>query len=155
MVPNGSSAKNLKGFTLIEVLISVALLIFIFSLGPFFNVSILREYQISQEADYLEDNLRLIQALSLFGKDDASFGIQFSSDKYSLFEKISGKIELFRSHLLPKGIIISGPEEIVFEKPSGKPSWSGILRIMEMENGVVFRKKEVEINSQGNIEILK
>lgn len=159
MVFNGEPTQILKkrGFTLIELLISVAILSLLFSWGPFVNVSTFRDYQISQEADYLVNNLRFVQYLSLQQKDDSSFGIKFSGNEYSLFENLSsGKTEFFRSHPLPKGFEISGPEEITFRKSTGKPSWNGDIRILETtKKGVVFHKREININSEGNIEILK
>jgi prepilin-type N-terminal cleavage/methylation domain-containing protein len=146
-----------KGFTLIELLISVSILILILSLSPFPQVSILRDYQISWEANYLEINLRDIQFASLYQKNDAFFGIKFSKDKYLLFEKNSqGEIEIFKLHLLPKGFQISGPEQIIFEKGTGKPSWEGIIRILEItKEDIILHKREISINSEGNIEILK
>ena len=159
MVFNDKNAQTLtkKGFTLIELLIAVAILILILAWGPFTNLSTFRDYQVFQEADYLVSNLRFAQYLSLYQKNDASFGIEFSSNRYSLFERSSnGKIGFIRSHSLPGGLKISGTKQIVFQKNTGKPSWSGIIRIQETtKGGIVFHKKAININSQGNIEILK
>jgi type II secretory pathway pseudopilin PulG len=159
MVFSGKLTKILKkgGITLIELLISVAILILILSFGPFVSVKTLRDYQISQEANYLVSNLRFLQYLSLYQKDDSSFGISFSEAKYSLFEKPSDKdIEIFQSHPLPKGFKINGPKEIIFEKNTGKPLWNGTINILEITKGeVVFHKREISINPEGNVEILK
>lgn len=147
-----------KGFTLIELLISVALLLLLLSLGPFVNVSTLRDYQISQEADYLVSNLRHLQLLALFHSNDSHFGIQFTQNSYSLFIQTSPEEkEVFRSRLLPKGFILSAPPQILFYKNTGKPSWSGIIAILEQnpKNKFIFHKKEIHINAQGNIEILQ
>ena len=149
---------NQKGFTLIELLISVAILILIFSFGPFITIGALRDYQISQEADYLVSNLRLVQQLSLQQKNDSFFGIKFAKNTYSLFRTTSleDEIEIFRSHPLPKGYQINGPKKVIFEKMTGKPLWNGIIGILEVtKDGVVLHKKEININPEGNIEVLQ
>ena len=148
---------NKEGFTLIELLVSISILILILSLGSLANVGTLREYQISQETNYLVSNLRFLQYLSFYQKDDSSFGINLSNNQYTLFEKSSGnKIEVFRAHSLPNGLEIVGPKEISFEKDTGKPSWNGIINILDVtKQGAVFHKREININPQGNIEILQ
>ncbi len=161
MVFNHKFARVLKrgeGFTLIELIITVALLTIIFSLGPFLDVAVLRDFQISQEAGHLEGNLRGLQFLALHQKNDSAFGIKFSEDRYLLFEgpSFARKNEIFRIHLLPEGFIISGPEEIIFEKVTGKPSWEGVIRISETaKGGIVLHRREVSINFVGNIETLR
>ena len=148
---------NKEGFTLIELLVSISILILILSLGSLANVGTLREYQISQETNYLVSNLRFLQYLSLYQKDDSSFGINLSNNQYTLFEKSSGnKIEVFRAHSLPSGLEIVGPKGIIFEKDTGKPSWNGIINILDVtKKGAVFHKREININPEGNIEILQ
>jgi prepilin-type N-terminal cleavage/methylation domain-containing protein len=160
MVFNPQSAPILKkrGFTFIELLVSVAILILVLAFGPFIGTAIFRDYQTSQEANYLETNLRGGQLFSWGQKNDSSFGIRFFEDKYFLFEGSSfdKKTAILRSHPLPKGFKIEGPREIVFKKGTGKPSWDGIIRILEItKEGVILHKREIHINLEGNIETLK
>ncbi|MCD5396359.1 MAG: prepilin-type N-terminal cleavage/methylation domain-containing protein [Candidatus Pacebacteria bacterium] len=147
-----------KGFTLIELLLAVALLILIFSFGPFVGVKTLRDYQISREANYLVNNLRFAQYLSLFQKNDSFFGIKFTEKGYSLIEKpsLDEEGEALRYHPLPRGFKINAPKEIIFQKSTGKPLWDGVVRIVEVtQEGVILHKREININSAGNIEVLK
>jgi hypothetical protein len=106
----------------------------------------------------LESNLRLVQRLSLQQKNDSSFGIKFFENKYFLFERPSfeKKVEIFQAHQLPKDFKIEGPSEIVFEKATAKPSFVGIIRILLLDKeNIVLNKREIDLNSVGNIEILK
>lgn len=159
MVFDGKFTKSLnsEGLTLIEVLISISILILLFSSGPFISTKILKDYQISQESNYLVGNLRFLQYLSLYQKNDCSYGIKFLENKYLFLKKYpDGETEAFKSHFLPQNLKIEGPSEIIFEKNTGKPSWSGIVRIIERTNeGIILQKREIDINSEGNIEILK
>ncbi len=160
MVSGNQHSFTLKsrGFTLIEFLITVGILLILLSLGPFITTGTLRDYQISQEANYLIDNLRLAQHLSLYQKDDSFFGIRFAKDKYFLIQKSSlqEQGEPFRAHSLPTNFQINGPSEIIFEKMTGKPLWQGVIGILEVnQKGVVFHRREIYINAEGNIETLQ
>lgn len=156
MVFDSQSSSNIKGLSLIELLISLFLLFFLFSFGAFSTINILRDYQIIQETEKLITNLKFLQLFSLYQRKDSCYGIKFQNDKYSVFQKVGEEREFLKVYILPSGFKIEGPEEIVFEKDSGKPSFEGIIRISEVNSqGVVLKKKEIEINSEGNIEILK
>ncbi len=144
--------SNKKSFTLIEVLIVLALtsLIIVFSL-PLFNLfKINRKLDIQQNK--IIDTLRLAQNKSQTGLDNSSYGVYFETDGYVFFKGDSYETRDTQYDIeyeLPSGFSLSGLEEVVFYKITGRPSSSGNLVITETSSG---RTRTISINSLGLIQ---
>lgn len=117
---------RIKSFTLIELLIVIALVVSIMALAVPFGVEFLQKQRIEEETATLANNLKAAQARATAGKNDSSWGIKFFEDEdyYVLFAgesyetRISKYDEAFQ---LSSGTNITGADEIVFEKITGQP----------------------------------
>ena len=142
----------LTGFTLIEFLIVGATIIL---LSGFFLPIGFGFYQ-TQNVDEARENtvtlLRRVQSQALFQKNDSPFGVKFFSDSYLLFQGSSyasreqSEDEVF---IIPSGVTISGPGEVVFSKFTGFPNVVGVISVIS--GGYI---KNIDINSQGKVEAL-
>lgn len=142
-----------KGFTLIEVMIVVALIIMFSALTLPMSFSFFQEAALKDQVRNLENFLRKAQALAITGRGDSSAGIKITQSECIIFEGES--YENRRQALdivVPFSITvsISGADEIVFQKSTG------LLAFPSEEVSIIVTSgdssKEITINSQGKIE---
>jgi len=119
-----------KGFTLIELIIVIAL-IFLFS-GLIFpiNYSVFKESTIRNQARNIENSLRKAQAAAITGRGDTSSGIKFSQTSYTLFEGefySSRRKAMDMTLAFPVAMSFAGAQEIVFQKTTGLPIFPGLV----------------------------
>ncbi len=144
-----------KGFTLIELIIVVGLVIMLSSLTLPVGFNFFQESTLRDQARNLESSLRKAQAVAISGRGDANAGIKIAENSYIIFEGSS--YENRRSSLdiiIPFSISISpgGNDEIVFEKTTGKLFLPTEEALITLTFGTHVR--EISINSQGKIESL-
>jgi type II secretory pathway pseudopilin PulG len=116
--------KNRSGFTLIEVLLMVALIIAIgaASLPTFLQPIFSR--QTEAVASELAGSLKKAQSYSMVGKGGAQWGVAvrdgaivlFQGDTYADRNSVHDE-----SYVIPHGIDISGFDETVFARVTGRP----------------------------------
>lgn len=111
-----------KGFTLLELLIVIALVIILVALTFPIGLNFYGNQAMDETSSNIISALRKAQSQSIFQNNDSSFGVKFLSDSYVLFQggsyggRIQSEDEIFS---LPKGVSVSGADEIVFSKLSG------------------------------------
>jgi len=124
--------KNNLGFSLIELIIVVVLIVIIMAMALPASISFLQKQRIEEETIRLADNIKIVQARAIAGKNDSAWGIKLNEPeqgKYTLFplfqaasfsdpERDTTYDEVFE---LSPGAATSGAEEIIFEKITGKP----------------------------------
>ncbi|OHA59543.1 MAG: hypothetical protein A2589_01625 [Candidatus Vogelbacteria bacterium RIFOXYD1_FULL_46_19] len=167
----------MKGFTLIEVIVSLAL--FIVLLGLFLPVALsyLSASHLADTTTGVQSALREAQAKAKWQKNDQSFGVKFLSDTYVLFqgESYASRDEsedlifglpagvttscesewVFDSQTsrpppaLPAGVTTSCESEWVFTSQTGRPTAVGSITIT-----AGTRSETIEINKLGLIETL-
>jgi len=139
-----------KGFTLVELLIVITVIIIIAALTVPVGVNFYRSQVLDETTSSILTTLRRAQAQSLFQKNDGSFGVRFLSGSYVLFQgssytaRIQSEDEIFT---LSGGITTSGIDEIVFAKLAGSPNTTGTLTITSGDEG-----QSISINAHGKVE---
>ena len=141
-----------KGFTLIELMIVIALIFMFSGLTLPVGFNFYQESTLKDQARNLENSLRKAQAMAMTGRGDSNAGVRIEEGQYIIFEGES--YEKSREDMtipLPIALSINGPEEIVFQKTTGLP-------IIPEEKPIIItltfgsNSQEININSQGKIE---
>lgn len=147
-----SLEQNKKsGFTLLEVLLSVAIIGLIIGIGsPIYQL-----FQTRNDLDVATNNiassLRRAQVLSQAVDGDNSWGLSIQTGEITLFRGVSYASrdasfdELFD---LPQSIVPSGISEIVYEKFSGEPQTFGTITLTSNANEI----RNININEKGTID---
>ena len=142
--------KN-KGFTIIEVLLSVMLISLIAGIGiPVFQV-----FQNRNELDVattsIIHSMRRAQVLSQSMDGDTTWGLYIQNGSITLYKGLSyatrdtGFDEIFE---IPENINISGTQEYLFLKFTGEPQVTGTTILTSINN----ETREVTLNNKGMIE---
>ena len=142
----------MKGFTLIEILFSVALLAILVT----FNLPLVLDFYKSQQLDSntqdIIQNLRRAQLKAMSVEDAASFGVYFDNNDYTLFKGGSfatRDLQYDEVFNFPQIIAVNDvPKEIVFSKFEGLPSMTG--NIVIISDG---ESKVISINEIGRISL--
>ena len=146
----GEHRDRNAGFTLLEMLLSVALIVAVAAVG----IPVYQSYQVRNDLDIAEvsivHSLRRAQLLARAMDQDAPWGVYVASGRITLFEGVSysarnsGLDELFDA---PTSLVISGVQEIVFSKFFGKPQPAGTMTLTAV-NGAT---RNITINEQGTV----
>lgn len=144
------NSKRKRGFTLVELLLVIALMlivgVFMFPLG----ISFYRSQMTNEAIEGIQSALRRAQTFAITGKHDSSFGVKFSESSYVLFEgesyasRITSEDELYTigAHI-EDGTL----DEIVFEPFSGLPSATGVIEVSSGE-----KSGQIEVTNAGRIQ---
>ena len=142
--------QNNSGFTLLEVLLSVAVIALIAGLGA----PIYQSFQVRNDLDVatntISQSLRRAQVLSQAVDGDTTWGISVQSGAIILFQGASYASrntnfdEVFD---LPGSITPSGVSEIIYEKFTGEPQNTGTVTLTSNTN----EARNITINEKGNI----
>ncbi len=145
------SKKQLSGFTLPELLLSVALLgmLVALSIPVFYSVQV--QDDLSVAVAQTGQSWRRAQTLSIASKDDETWGVYVQTGSITLFQGASYAArdadydEVFD---IADSISASGPTEIVFDQMTGDPDTTGTLTF----TGMNAQEFTVSINSKGMVE---
>lgn len=116
----------MRGFTLVEILVVIAILMTLFAIGtPFFNSYNSQHILIRTNQEILE-TLRLAQTRSMTGFSNSQHGVHFEEEKFVLFKGVSynpdadTNVELGISPKISiSDISFSGSENAIFTKREG------------------------------------
>jgi len=139
--------KANKGFTLIEVVLSLAIVILIFGIAtPFYQ-----DYQIRNGLDIgvntIVENLRRAQVLSMAVDGDSNWGVNISGNQVTLFKGVSfatRDVTFDEVSDILSVISFLGLNEIVFSKLNGLPNTTGMINLSVSGN-----TRTVSINEKG------
>ena len=139
--------KN-RGFSLIEVLITLSIFVVILSFALFFNFSIFSESNLLQERDRVLSFLFLVRSRAMTNSE-ANHGLIINESGVFIFEGQSFE-ESENKQLMIKDTSFSLEEsfEFIFEKQSGHFLGGGKKLILSNENN----KAEISVNSLGMID---
>lgn len=142
--------QHLKGFTLLEVLLVIALLAILSGI----SIPVYQSFQFKSDLDLatldVSQSLRRAQILAQSVDGDMSWGVKTESEKITLFKGASFESrdenldEIFN---IPANVTFSGLKEVVFTKFSGLPEETGTLDIFSNNN-----QRSVIINQKGILE---
>lgn len=142
--------KFLKGFTLIEVMLSLSLLAIIFAMSaPYYQ-----SFQVRNDLDIAQNtivqSLRRAQVLSQAGDGDMNWGVYVQVGSIIVFKGVSYVLrdisydEVFD---LPASIVSSGIAEVVFSKLYGLPQSIGTVTLTSTAN----ETRNITINEKGMV----
>ncbi|OGY44746.1 MAG: hypothetical protein A3B89_01420 [Candidatus Buchananbacteria bacterium RIFCSPHIGHO2_02_FULL_40_13] len=141
------SFNKITGFTLLEMLLSIAVIAIIAGIG----VPVYQSFQVRNDLDLavntVAQSLRRAQLLSQAVEGDMTWGVYVGNNKITIFKGASyfsrdiGFDEVFD---LAKTITPSGNQEIIFNKFTGWPQSSGTLILTTINDS-----KTITINAKG------
>ena len=142
---------NTRGFTLIEVLLSVVLIAFITGV----SVPIYRSYLVKNNLDtatmIFVQSLRRAQGLSQAGEGDTTWGVNIETGLITVFKGASYAARdttYDETFTIADSIGISGVQEIVFSKMYGEPQTTGSVTL----SSDMGHSKTITINGKGFID---
>ena len=141
----------MRGFTLIEILLVIGILIILLSLISPFVFDFYKNRQLDSCGQEIIQVLRRAQLKAMSVENDSSFGVFLGNNSYILFKGESFEkrdIQYDEIYELSKFIKISGIQEIVFSKNEGLPSITGTIVLAA--NG---DKRTITINKIGRINL--
>ncbi|MDP2909923.1 MAG: prepilin-type N-terminal cleavage/methylation domain-containing protein [bacterium] len=150
---------NKKGFTLMEVLIILAILLILLGISITVFISLGKRYDLNNTAELMADKLRLARERTIASEGDNQYGIYFdtatSPDRYILFRgaSFSSRDPNFDEvYDLPKSIDIANinfnNNEAVFKRLTGDADAGDILLSLSSDPGQMY---PIYINSFGQI----
>lgn len=131
------NTKVRSGFTLVELLLSVALIGVVSVVSFPITQSFLYQNELIDASNAIVNLSRSAQLKSSAGEDDSVWGISIQSQKVILFDGTSyagrdtNADEIF---IIPAGISLSGVSEFTFSKLHGEPSTTGNIILTNRAN---------------------
>jgi len=152
--------KNKKGFSLIEIIISISILAIISSSVFAWFTGYQRQAELDSASKIIISALRDAQSRSTSGKDDKKWGVLFDSgnNKLTLFrDEGSGyatatvKEESYLSQFIKidESSLAEGCNEIIFINSKGNTAKNCVIKIVDPSNANNFRN--ISITSLGLI----
>lgn len=142
--------KTARGFTLVELLLVIALTfivgVFMFPMG----ISFYRTQMLNETAEGMQSALRRAQTFALSGKQDSVFGVKLLDSSYILFrgdtyaERSASDDEVYA---FPTAVEVAGFDEITFEQITGNPSITALITLTSE-----FKEEAIEITGSGIIQ---
>lgn len=142
----------MKSFTLIEMILVVAVLAIIFGFSVPFLINFIERQDLDSATEELVSILKLAQNKSITAEKDSSWGIDFSEEgKYFLFFAQQGLVTPAGEYLLSKKInLTTNIHSLEFEKLSGQIKVPSEI-ILTIGN----QKYTININQEGVIDYYK
>ncbi|MEK7548914.1 MAG: prepilin-type N-terminal cleavage/methylation domain-containing protein [Patescibacteria group bacterium] len=140
-----------KGFTFIEIIIAVAILVLIFGLGGNMGLNFYRQYLREQSKSDLTTILKKARSRAMADINQSNHGVYVGENQYILFQGssyLSRTTEYDQAFDKASGISASGLDEIVFERFRGNSSASSTIILTDVFTN---KTKTIEINYEGRI----
>ena len=139
----------MRGFTLLELLITLAIIAVLISSSWPSLANFYLNYQLVAERDTLIAVLRKAQSSAFTNKNQGSYGLYISAEQYTIFKGISyaGRDPAFDEKFSRStNVGISGLSEIIFASLSAAPDRTGNF-ILSSGNQTLT----IQINGEGTI----
>lgn len=147
-----------NGMSVIEILISVAIVVIIATLSWSPLVQFLNVHSVDTEASMIISTVAYARSQSMSGRNDSAYGIHFASTTVTMFldttynpsattnvvRQISGGVSI---SIISLG---AGVSDVVFGKLTGSPSAVGTITISSAKDNT--RKKIIRISGAGVVE---
>ena len=143
--------RNNKGFTLIELVITIAIISILAGLSIPVYLNFQTRNDLSISAHSLSHIYRRAQKMSQGVVGDETWGVDVASGQITLFKGISYVARdtgFDEPIVIPGNTVVTGLSEVVFDKLTGDPQQTGITTLTSV-NGEV---ETVQINSKGMAE---
>jgi len=151
--------KHKQGFTLIEIIIVIAVIFFLVSVSIVSYRYFEKTTELEKTTQNIITTLKLAQAKTTSSEEASQYGVHFENDKYILFkgdgyqlESEDNKIYNIANRLEIYDIDLSGEgSDVVFQRINGKTEQNGNVSIRTISNPSSF--KIIDIKSSGIIEL--
>lgn len=146
-LPVASAGDKKAGFTLIEVLIVLGILLIIFSVGGPISFNFYLDYQLDAENNLLLSILRHARNLSMVNHNESDHGLYIKTDEFVIFQGASYATRVAsQDRGFPRAAVIAatGPAEIIFSSLSGAASASSTYSLNDGR-----RTRDIFVNSEG------
>lgn len=139
-----------RGLTLVEILVTVAILAILATLTVPLILDFYKDQQINSSTQEVVQTLRRAQLKAMSVESDSSFGVYLTNDNYILFRGDTYNPgdpynEIFN---FPQIITVSGLSEVVFTKFEGLTEDIGSI-VLSIDN----ESRIIEINNFGKISL--
>src|ERR1051325_11129769 len=138
-----------SGFTILEIAVTLAIFMFVASIGLFASMDFYRGYSFNTSVSTAISLLERARSRSMDNIGGASSGLHIVSTGYTLFRGTAYGVPNHNYDEftpLDKGITVSGLTDIIFSQLSGRPNATVTIIL---SNGV--KSKTISINREGGI----
>jgi len=142
----------MKSFTLIELLLTIAIFLIIGSFSTPFLSRFLVSQNVSQTTNQIKSYLKKAQSYSLSGKSNSNWGVVIISGELILFKGnsyVNRDSSFNEKTLISQNVLITGFSEIVFNRVTGVPDKE--LMITVSNQG---KTNQITVNNRGMVEQL-
>ncbi len=115
--------KSTAGFTLVEVLVVMAIISGLFVAGTFVSFDVYRGDLLKSERAMLVSVLQKARSRAMNNIDASPHGVYIDSNFYIIFRGVSSTTAPSTNERIPRnsGVVISGINNVVFTQLSGEP----------------------------------
>lgn len=141
-----------KGFTLVEMLIVLAIAFLLFGVIGSIASNTYPKNQLRAQADTVVQTLRTAQSLTIARKNDSVWGVHLTATDMTLFSGIDypTRDPLYdQVHTFPSGVSVSGLTDVVFNALYGTTSQAGTITVT---SDATSESNTITININGVIE---
>lgn len=141
-----------QGFTLVELVIVIAIMAILFLIVGSLSVGTLGRTQLNTQASVVTKMLRKAQVRSIHQQADSQWGVQINSGEITLFAGSSyaaRDTDLDQQHVFPQGITATGISEVVFTTIVGETVDVGTITLTAQGSG---ETQNIDISSTGLIQ---
>ena len=139
-----------SGFTIIELILVVAIMLTISIMAPVFYSRFLLQNAVANTVDQLTGSLRKAQIYAMMGKQGSEWSVNYSSNTITLYKGISfasRDTSFDEKFSVNSNVALSGITDVSFARFSGLPIPSTSSITVSSGNN----SKNITINSQGTV----
>lgn len=140
----------MKGFTLIEVLIVIAILGGLAGLGLFVSIDFYKSYAFHSERNIVVSIIQKVRSQSLANINESKHGVYFGTNNYVIFqgENYASRNATYDEIIQANSLVShSGLTEIVFDQLTGLPSATASIVLSDG-----LRSSTISIGNEGRID---
>lgn len=139
--------NNQRGFTLVEILIVMAIFAALATMSSFLDLTFYRGNSFSADYDMFVAVTQRVRARAINNINESKHGVYIDADKYILFEGASYATATVTEEITRNSnVSLSGVSEVVFSQLSGDSNFNGDIVLSDG-----FRTSTISINNEGQI----
>ncbi|MEA2715476.1 MAG: hypothetical protein QOG91_504 [Candidatus Parcubacteria bacterium] len=149
-----------KGFTAIEILVVIAIVFIITSIGLFAFISARKTKELSVLSDQIYFTLEHAKSDAVSGKNGVGAGVKFSTTTYAFFggnvydpANTNNKVYTVTSGYQITTTLASSDGSVVFSRIYGTPSATGTVTVADAS--APTRKVDIVIGNLGDLTVIK